>query len=90
MRLRGVVRTADLQEDPPGSDQIEMALRLQGVGPGQPRLIVIPFTILLQHETLEPESIAGRGFEAEVTEDDRGRWVVSEIAFANRVLRQKD
>ena len=86
----GVVRSADLQEDPPGSDRIEMALRLQGVGPGQPRSIVVPFSLLLRHETLEPDEVAGRGFEAEVAQDERGRWVVSEIAFASRVLRPGD
>lgn len=90
MRLRGVVRAADLQEEPPGSDRIELALRLQGVGPGQPRLIVVPYSILLQYETLDPDAVTGRGFEAEVGQDDRGRWVVSEIAFASRVLRSGD
>lgn len=90
MRLRGVVRSAELQEDPPGSDRIELALRLQGVGPGQPRLVVVPYTLLLQYESLDPDEVAGRGFEAEAAQDDRGRWVVSEIAFASRVLRPEE
>ena len=87
MRLRGVVRSAELQENPPGSDQIELALRLQGVGPGQPRLIVVPYTLLLQYESLDPDEVTGRGFEAEVGQDDQGRWMVAEIAFASKVLR---
>ncbi len=90
MRLRGVVRSADLQEETPGGDRIELALRLQGVGPGQPRLVVVPYTLLLRYESLDPDEVAGRGFEAEVGQDDRGRWVVSEIAFASRVLRLEE
>ena len=87
MRLHGVVRTAELQEDPPGSDRIEMALRVQGVGPGQPRLIVIPFSLLVENESLDPDGVTGRGFEAEVGQDEQGRWLVAQIAFASRVLR---
>jgi hypothetical protein len=43
MHLRGIVQAADLEENPPGSDRIELVLRVQGVGPGQPRRIVIPY-----------------------------------------------
>ena len=32
MRLHGLIRSAELQENPPGSDQIEMVLLVQGVG----------------------------------------------------------
>jgi hypothetical protein len=87
MRLRGVVRTAELQEVPPGSGRIEIALSVQGVGPGQPRALVIPFERLLEDESLDPEVIRGRGFEAEVENDDQGRWIVVRIAFASMVLR---
>ncbi len=87
MRIRGVVRTAELQENPPGSDQIEMKLSVQGVGPGQPRSLVIPFSLLLENESIDPEEIRGRGFEAGIEQDEQGRWVVAEIAFASRVLR---
>jgi hypothetical protein len=87
MRLRGVVRTADLQENPAGSDRIEMTLKVQGVGPGQPRSVVIPFELLLENEALDPEGVSGRGFDAEVSQDEDGRWVVSVIAFASKVLR---
>jgi hypothetical protein len=91
VRIRGIVQEATLQENPPGSDTIEMVLRVQGVGPGQPRTIIIPFELLLQDPTLEPESIAGHAFQAEVTEAEPRRWVASEIAFAaRRILRAPD
>ena len=88
MKLRGVVRTAEFQENPPGSDRVELVLRVQGVGPAQPRTLVIPFERLLEDESLDPEAVTGRGFEAEVAADDDGRWLVVEVAFAARVLRK--
>jgi hypothetical protein len=88
MRIRGIVRTATLEENPPGSDQIEMLLRVQGVGAGQPRLLVVPYTLLLADQDLDPELVQGKGFQAEVLDEGSGRWVVSEIAFAEgRILR---
>jgi hypothetical protein len=91
MRIRGIVRVAALQENPPGTDQIEMLIRVQGVRPEQPRLLVVPYALLLGDEALEPEQVQGKGFEAEVNEDPDGRWIVSEIVFATgRVLRAPD
>ncbi len=88
MQIRGIVRTATLEENPPGSDQIEMMLRVQGVGAGQPRLLVVPYTLLLADQELDPEQIQGKGFQAEVIQGGLGRWIVSEIAFASgRILR---
>jgi hypothetical protein len=87
MHLRGIIQTATLEEDPPGSEVIELVLRVQGVGPGQPRRLIIPYTLLLEDESLEPETIARRGFEADVEQDDAGRWIVARIDFASRVLR---
>jgi hypothetical protein len=88
MRIHGIVRIATLEENPPGSDRIEMRIRVQGVRPDQPRLLVVPYELLLGDEALEPEQVQGKGFEAEVSEDESSRWVVSEIAFATgRVLR---
>ena len=88
MRVKGIVRVATLEENPPGSDQIEMMVRVQGVRPEQPRLLVIPYDLLLTDAALDPEHIQGKGFEAELSQDSSGRWVVSEIAFATgRVLR---
>ena len=88
MRIRGIVRTAALEENPPSSDRIEMVLRVQGVKPDQPRVLVVPYEILLREESLDPDLVQGRGFEAEIAEEESGRWVVSEISFAlGRVLR---
>ncbi len=89
MRIRGIVRTATLEENPPGSDQIEMVVRAKGVGAGQPRLLTVPYQVLLQDPSLDPELIQGKGFQAEVVEDEAGRWVVVEISLASgRVLPQ--
>ncbi len=87
MHLHGVIRTAELEENPPGSDQIEMVVRVQGVGAGQPRLLVIPFSLLVDHQEIDPENISRRGFDAEVEQNEQGRWIVRQIAFASRVLR---
>jgi hypothetical protein len=88
LQIHGIVRVATLEEYPTGSDRIEMRIRVQGVRPDQPRLLVVPYELLLGDDSLEPESVQGKGFEAEVHEDASGRWVVSEIAFATgRVLR---
>jgi hypothetical protein len=85
--LHGVIRTGELKENPPESGQIELVVRVQGVGPSQPRLLVIPFSLLLEEASLDPENVAGRGFEAEVEADEDGRWVVRRIALAAKVLR---
>ena len=91
MLIRGIAQTAALEENPPGSDTIEMVLRVQGVGPGQPRRLVIPMELLIEDPSLDPENVAGHGFQAEVVEDEPGRWVVREIAFADsRVLRRPE
>jgi hypothetical protein len=91
MRIKGIVRVATLEENPPGSEQIEMLIRAQGVRPEQPRLLVIPYELLLRDDSIEPDQVQGKGFEAEVQEDSTGRWVVIEIAFATgRVLRSEE
>ena len=89
MRIRGIVRTATLEENPPGSDRVEMVLRVQGVGPGQPRTLVVPFELLLADPDLDGDAIQGKGFEADAEEAEAGRWVVGEIALATgQVLRK--
>jgi hypothetical protein len=87
MHLRGIVRTAELVENPPESGTIELVLRVQGVGAGQPRTIIIPYALLLQDDSLEPESVERRAFEAEVAQAEGGRWLVAHIDFAARILR---
>jgi hypothetical protein len=91
MRIRGIVRTATLEENPPGSDRIEMRLSVQGVGPGQPRLLIVPYSLLLADQDLDPELIQGKGFQAEALEEEPGRWVVGSIAVAGgRILRDPE
>jgi hypothetical protein len=91
MRLHGIVRAATLTENPPGSDRIEMVLRVQGVRPGQPRVLVVPYELLLGDESLDPDQVLGKGFQADALEDGTGRWVVGAIAMAaGRVLRGPD
>ena len=85
MRLHGVIRTAELRES--HSDEVEMLVRVQGVAPDQPRLLVIPFSLLINDPTLDADTIVGRGFEADVEQDADGRWVVAQIALARRILR---
>ena len=55
MRIRGIVRVATLEENPPGSDRIEMLIKVQGVRPEQPRLLVVPYELLLGDEALDAE-----------------------------------
>jgi hypothetical protein len=91
MQIRGIVRVATLEENPPGSDRIEMVLRVQGVHPGQPRALVVPYELLLGDESLDPDQVQGKAFQAEAIEDPAGRWVVEAIAVAaGRVLRGPD
>jgi len=82
MQVRGIVRTATLEENPPGTDQIEMVLRVQGVRPGQPRVLVVPYELLLGDAALDPDQVLGKGFQAEAVEDASGRWVVVAIEVA--------
>ena len=90
MHLRGIIQTATLEEATAEPEAIEMILRVQGVGAGQPRKLVIPHALLVRDETLEAEAIVGRGFEADAEQDRAGRWIVERIAFALRVLRPSD
>jgi hypothetical protein len=91
MHIHGIVQSAELQEHPPGSEIIEMVLRVQGVGAGQPRRLIVPFDLLLQDPALEPEAVEGHAFEADVEPAEGTRWVVSRVSFAGgRVLRPKE
>ncbi len=90
MVLHGFIMSAELAENPPGSDEVELWLRLQGVGPGQPRKIVVPFSYLLTDDAIDTDDVAGRGFEAEVEQVAPNRWEVSRLVLAGKVLRQSD
>jgi hypothetical protein len=87
MHLHGIIQTATLEETPPESGNLEIVLKVQGVGPGHPRTLVIPYALLLDDEGLDPDAIQGRAFDAEVEQDPSRRWIISRIAFASRVLR---
>ena len=90
MHIHGIVMTAILEEVPPGSDNVEMIVSVQGVGPGQPRKIVLPMGLLVANPEIEPETIVGHAFQAEVEEIPPKRWVVREIGFGgNRVFAKK-
>jgi hypothetical protein len=90
MQIRGIVQSAELREESPGSDRIEMVLWVQGVGPNKPRHVVVPFELLLSDQSLDADRVRGHGFQAEVEEEGPGRWVVLEIGFASgRVLRNE-
>ncbi len=87
MQIRGFVKIAALEEVEPGGDRVELWLGLQGVGRDQPRKVVVPFELLVADATIDPDDVAGRGFAAEVEQDATGRWVVSTLELAARVLR---
>jgi hypothetical protein len=88
MRIRGIVHTAVLEENPPGTDRIEMIVWGQGVGPNKPRQVVVPYELLLTDPSMDPELVRGHGFEAIIEQDTYGRWIVEEIGFATgNVLR---
>jgi hypothetical protein len=88
MRLRGIVLRAELLESAEAPDGVDLALLLQGVGPSQPRRVVVPFSLLLREPSLDPETIQGHGIEAEVALSAGGTWIVETISIAGRrVLR---
>jgi hypothetical protein len=87
MHIHGIIQSSTLTENPPESGNIEIVLKVQGVGAGQPRSLVIPYRLLIEDESLDPEAIQGRAFDAEVGQEPDRRWLVSRIAFASRVLR---
>ncbi len=90
MHMHGIVMTADLAEDAGDPDVVELRLTVQGVGAGQPRKIVLPMSVLVENPEIDPETIKGHAFQAEVEEVSPKRWIVSQIAFAaNRVLREE-
>jgi hypothetical protein len=90
MTLRGIVRTAELVENPPGSEAIEMRIQAQGVGPNQPRRFTVPYELLLADDSLDPELVQGHAFQADVAQNTAGTWVAESISFASRVLRPKE
>ncbi len=89
MILHGFVMSAELAEESPGGERVELILRIQGVGPGQPRRIVVPYDLLLADPTIDADDVVGRGFEAEVDQAGPARWEVRRLSLAAKVLRPK-
>ena len=88
MQLRGIVMSAALDENPPGSERIELTLWLQGVGPGKPRRIVVPYELLLSDPCARRRSRPGPRLRGRGRARRAGRWIVAAIGFADgRVLR---
>lgn len=90
MTLRGIVQAAELVENPPGGETIEMLVRAQGVGPSQPRRFVIPHELLIADDSLDPDLIKGLSFEADIEEEAPGRWRAMSIRLASRMLRPEE
>ncbi len=88
MHMHGIVMTATLEAVAGDADLVELHLAVQGVGPGQPRKVVVPMALLIAQPDIDPEAIAGHAFDAEVGQEGPKRWVVESISFAaRRVLR---
>jgi hypothetical protein len=89
MLIRGIIQSAEYSEDPPDSGQIEMLIRVQGVGRDQPRRLVIPLALLLENQSLEPDSVRGRSFEADVEQDKNRKWVVTRLGIADKDVLER-
>ena len=90
MHLHGIIMTAALVENPTGSDIVEMVLWVQGVGPGQPRKLIVPMPFLIANPEIDPETIQGHAFRAEVEQVDPKRWIVTAFGFGDgRILREE-
>ncbi len=91
MTLKGFIQSAELVEDTSGPDRVMMIVRVQGVGPGQPRKILIPFEILIVQDDLEAETMGGRAFRAECSGVETALGMVTAIEVGpSRVLRNPD
>lgn len=91
MTLKGFIQAAELVEDPAGDDRVMMLLRLQGVSPGQPRKMILPFELLLAQEDLDVDQMAGRAFRAECSAVENGCGIAAAIEVGpSRVLRKPE
>ena len=91
MTLRGFIRSAELLQDPHDENRVHLTASVQGVGPGQPRRILIPFEILLTLDDLDPDTVGGRAFRAEVETVENGTGIVTAIEVGpGRVLRDPE
>ncbi len=91
MTIRGFIRSAELLQDPSSEDRVHLVAAVQGVGPGQPRKILIPFEILVAQDDLDPDLLAGRAFRAEIANVENGTGIVAAIKVGpGRILRDSE
>jgi len=91
MTIRGFIRSAELLQDPASEDRVNLLAAVQGVGPGQPRKILIPFEILVAQDDLDPDQLAGRAFRAEILCVENGMGIIAAIEVGpGRILRESE
>ncbi|MFM7593907.1 MAG: hypothetical protein ACKO85_19135 [Isosphaeraceae bacterium] len=91
MTIKGFIQSADLLQDPASEDRVMMIARVQGVGPGQPRKILIPFEILVAQEDLDPNTMAGRTFLGSYDQVIEGTALITYLEVGpGRVLRRPE
>jgi len=91
MTIRGFIRSAELLQDPASEDRVNLLAAVQGVGPGQPRKILIPFEILVAQDDLDPDQLAGRAFRAEILCVENGTGIIAAIEVGpGRILRESE
>lgn len=91
MTIKGFIQSAELVEDLNGPDRVMMLLKVQGVGPGQPRKLLIPFEILVAQDELDPDRLAGCAFRAAYENVSQATALIEAIEVgAGRVLRDPD
>jgi hypothetical protein len=91
MMIKGFIQSAELVEDTSDADRVMMVARVQGVGAGQPRKILIPFEILVAQDDLDPDTMAGRAFLGTYEEVIQAMALIQTIEVGpSRVLRKPE
>ncbi len=91
MTIKGFIQSADLLQDPADENKVMLLARVQGVGQGQPRKILIPFELLVQQEDLDPDNMVGRAFLAHYDEVIQATAIINSIEVGpGRVLRKPE
>ena len=70
MQIRGIVQGRSSWRIPRQRPDRDDPLG-PGVGPNKPRSIVVPYELLLQDPSLDPDQVQGHGFEAEIEQDEQ-------------------
>ena len=82
MQIRGIVQRAELEENPPAAIGSRWSSGARESAPTSRGGSWCPYELLLQDPSLDPDQVRGHGFQAEIEQDDNGRWIVEEIGFA--------